>query len=301
MFQLLWNRLLSLLMVIRCLTECSPLVLALNAASRLLAASCGWVSAESSGPKLTPREKVPVSVRLFAPDAEGSPAPVLSAVSTASSAAPPGPQPTTPGAEKVLSLATAPLSARTSLSGWTAGAGSSVKETVPPGPRDSCGLSTIGFWSVPMWQLLPSSGLISWNFTGCVQVKRLKLVSAPASWASAKTWLYTPPRAWAVLQMLRTVGSVAVAQPSAVVRLCGIRSGLVDSTADSPASGGYAGTGKPVELGCQAKPNCTFTGSVTVVVMLPIVIEPPVASPAVHAAKPPPLSVMGITSCMIGL
>ena len=57
----------------KCLTECSPLVLALNAASRLLASSCGWVSDESSDVKLAPRAKLPVSVRLLTPGAAGRP------------------------------------------------------------------------------------------------------------------------------------------------------------------------------------------------------------------------------------
>jgi len=35
--------------------------------------------------------------------------------------------------------------------------------------------------------------------------------------------------------------------------------------------------------------------------MLPIVIEPVPTPPATHAEKPPPLSVMGISSCMTGL
>src|SRR5262249_36582546 len=75
------SRLLSLLMVIRCLTECSPLVLALNAASRPAASSCGWVSDESSDVLLAPMRKVPLSVRLF-PQAVGRPAEASIASST---------------------------------------------------------------------------------------------------------------------------------------------------------------------------------------------------------------------------
>ena len=51
------------------------------------------------------------------------------------------------------------------------------------------------------------------------------------------------------------------------------------------------------------KPNCTFTGRTTGVVMLPTVIEPEATFPAVHAAtdKPVyPLSVKDGVSCMTG-
>src|SRR5215469_11091952 len=103
-FQPPWlSRLWNSLMLIRCLTECSPLVLAWNAASRSPASSCGWVSDESSDAVVAPTSKLPVSVRLF-PDAAGSPLEASSASSTETSATPPGPQPMTPGAEKVVSL-----------------------------------------------------------------------------------------------------------------------------------------------------------------------------------------------------
>jgi hypothetical protein len=50
-------------------------------------------------------------------------------------------------------------------------------------------------------------------------------------------------------------------------------------------------------------PNCTCTACVTGVVMLPIVIDPLVAFPATHAAKPPPFEPIPVamTSCMRGL
>src|SRR5215472_3355000 len=149
------SMLLACFMLMKCLTECSPFVLALNAASRLLASSCGWVIDESSDPKLAVMAKLPVSVRLLVPDAAGRPLEASSASSTKTLAAPPGPQPVTPGAEKVLSLATAPLSARTAVSGWTVGAGSCSNWIDPPGPRERLGLTTTGVLSDPMKQLLP--------------------------------------------------------------------------------------------------------------------------------------------------
>ena len=87
----------------------------------------------------------------------------------------------TPGAEKVVSLATALVSVRTKVSGWTVGTGSVSCWSWPPGPRERLGLSTIGTSSDPIEQLLPSSGLISWNFTGCVQLRRAKFEIWPAS------------------------------------------------------------------------------------------------------------------------
>src|SRR5690349_606691 len=106
----------------------------------------------------------------------------------------------------------------------------------------SCGCSTTGNASVPMEQLPPSSGLISWNFTACVQVNRSKSLILPTCCASANTWL-SAGLAAACWQMFCTV-ELLLGQPSAVVRLSGIRSGLVDKIADSPASGGTTGDGK---------------------------------------------------------
>src|SRR5215470_2745017 len=138
-----------------------------------------------------------------------------------------------------------------------------------------------GASGVPMVQLLPSSGLISLKITGCVQVKRRKFVIGPTSWASAKTWL-SAGLAAACWQMFSTV-ALLLGQPSSVVRLPGIRSGLVDRIADGPASGDTVGRGKSNVTGAESyHPNCTFTGWVTGVVMLPIVIDPLFASPAVH-------------------
>jgi hypothetical protein len=75
------------------------LLLAANAFSRMFA----WffVLKQSAMPK------VPLSVRLLTPDAAGRPAPASSAWSTGMFLAPPGPQPVTPGAVNVVSLATA--------------------------------------------------------------------------------------------------------------------------------------------------------------------------------------------------
>src|SRR5215470_502192 len=235
------SMLLACFMLMKCLTECSPFVLALNAASRLPASSCGWVIDESSDPKLAVMAKLPLSVRLF-PDAAGTPDEASSASSTKTLAAPPGPQPVTPGAEKVVSTALTSLSVRTMSSGWTVGTGSFAKVIVVPGVPCNCGCSTTGNASVPMEQLLPSSGLISWNFTACVQVKRSKSLIGPTCWARANTWL-SAGLAAACWQMFSTVATL-LGQPSAVVRLSGIRSGLVDKIADGPASGGTAGAGK---------------------------------------------------------
>src|SRR5215469_14542739 len=230
------SMLLACFMLMKCLTECSPFVLALNAASRLLASSCGWVIDESSDPKLAVMAKLPLSVRLLVPDAASS------ASSTKTLAAPPGPQPVTPGAEKVVSTALTSLSVRTMSSGWTAGTGSFAKVIVVPGVPCNCGCSTTGNASVPMEQLLPSSGLISLNFSACVQVKRSKSLIGPTCWARANTWL-SAGLAAACWQMFSTV-ALLLGQPSAVVRLSGIRSGLVDKIADGPASGATAGDGK---------------------------------------------------------
>ena len=68
--------------------------------------------------------KVPLSERLLMPDAAGRPAEVSIASSTAMLATPPGPQPMTAGAKKVLSLAVADVMSRTSVSGCLAGFGS---------------------------------------------------------------------------------------------------------------------------------------------------------------------------------
>jgi hypothetical protein len=57
-----------------------------------------------AGAKQTARENVPLSVRLLLPEAAGRPAEVSIASSTAMLAEPPGPQPVTPGAEKVVSV-----------------------------------------------------------------------------------------------------------------------------------------------------------------------------------------------------
>src|SRR5580700_5752191 len=105
---------------------------------------------------------------------------------------------------------------------------------------------------------------------------------------------YLPPKFCAFVQRAWTVGSVVVEQPSAVLRLSGIRSGLVTSIADSPAGGGTtAGGGERLvevlsppgaEFGGGTKPNCTFTGRTTGVTMLPTLSVPLAASPATHAA-----------------
>jgi hypothetical protein len=80
--------------------------------------------------------------------------------------------------------------------------------------------------------------LISLNLIRWVQVSTPKFVICPADWASAYTSRSFPPKCTAWLQTFLTTGSVAVEQPSAVVRLSGIRSGLVTSIADRPAGGG---------------------------------------------------------------
>src|SRR5262249_54748127 len=56
------SMLLNLLMVSWCLTECSPLVLALNAASSWLASSCGVGNDESSDVSVKAMRKLPLSV-----------------------------------------------------------------------------------------------------------------------------------------------------------------------------------------------------------------------------------------------
>jgi hypothetical protein len=158
--------------------------------------------------------------------------------------------------------------------------------------------------------------LISLNLIRWVQVSTPKFVICPADWASAYTSWYFPPKFSACVQTLLTTGSVVVEQPSAVVSFCGIRSGLVTSIADRPAGGGrippwYPSTrlgpslSPPDEaFGGVQKPNCTFTGRTTGVVMLPIVIEPLVTFPAVHAARDKPLTrgrgTVGV-SCIRGL
>ncbi len=173
------------------------------------------------------------SVRLLAPDAAGRPLEASSAASTAMFFTPPGPQPLTPGAENVVSLAVDWV-ARTKVSGCIFGCGS---VSCDPLPRVSVGLSTTGSPIVPMVQLLPSSGLISLNITGCVQLRRLKFVIGPASSASAYTSRYRPPKFCAFTHRFSTTW-LLLGQPSAVVRLSGIRSGLVVSMADTPAGGG---------------------------------------------------------------
>ena len=90
-------------------------VLALIADSRIFA----WLLSL----KQSARKKLPLRVRVF-PDAAGRPDEASSAWSTAMLAAPPGPQPVTPGAAKVVSVAVAFLIAKTPVSGWSFGCGS---------------------------------------------------------------------------------------------------------------------------------------------------------------------------------
>src|ERR1700722_7012720 len=95
-------------------------------------------------------------------------------------------------------------------------------------------------------------------------------------------------------------------QPSAVVRLSGMTSGWVDTIADTPAGGGRMppaycwippGLSPPNEaFGGSQMPNCTSTGEVTGVTMLPIVIEPLATAPSTQPVASPP-----VDSCMIGL
>lgn len=106
---------------------------ALNAASMSAAGSCGCGSNWSDAASLSERRNWPLSVRLF-PDAAGRPDEAFNASSTAMSLAPPGPQPVTPGAEKVVSLAEAPVIPMTAWSGWTVGCGSFSWNKPPPGP-----------------------------------------------------------------------------------------------------------------------------------------------------------------------
>ena len=68
--------------------------------------------------------KLPLSVRLLIPDAEGRPVPASSAESIEMFAAPPGPQPVTPGAVKVVSVAMALVIWRTAVFGCLTGFGS---------------------------------------------------------------------------------------------------------------------------------------------------------------------------------
>src|SRR5215472_11793857 len=142
-----------------------------------------------AGAKQTAREKVPSSVRLFTPEAEGRPSEVSIASSTAMLAEPPGPQPVTPGAVKVVSVAEAFSILRTPVSGWILGCGSRSTTSVPV----SEGLVTTGLSSEPMKQELPSSGLINWNFTGCVHEVSAKFVMSPADVAKAYSFRYLPP------------------------------------------------------------------------------------------------------------
>ena len=98
--------------------------LAVNADNRIWALFCGWGSDESCPALVAAMPKAPVSVRLFVPAAAGRPAEASIASSTAMLASPPGPQPVTPGAVKVLSLAVAFVRSRTAVSGCSAGFGS---------------------------------------------------------------------------------------------------------------------------------------------------------------------------------
>src|SRR5260370_5105959 len=132
------------------------------------------------------------------------------------------------------------------------------------------GLTTTGWLLFPTKQLLPSSGLISLNLIRWVHVVSPKFVSCPAVWASANTSRNFPPKFIAFVQRAWTFGSVVVEQPSAVVRLSGIRSGLVTSIADRPAGGGRIPPANcpipPVQpppseaLGGSQPPDCTVTG-----------------------------------------
>src|SRR5262249_38376550 len=97
-------------------------------------------------------------------------------------AEPPGPQPVTAGAVNVVSVAEAFLILSTSVSGWFFGCGSGSITSLPVVIE---GLVTTGLSIEPMEQNFPSSGLISWNFTGCVHDVSAKFVIGPMDSAKA--------------------------------------------------------------------------------------------------------------------
>src|SRR5215470_6295713 len=136
---------------------------------------------------------------------------------------------------------------------------------------------------------MPSSGLISWNFTGCVHVVSAKFVMGPADLAKAYTFRYFPPRRAAFLQRCST-GAVEPGQPRALGRPPCTNSGEVTSCAAKPSGGGRI---PPVNwlgvaFGGSHMPNWAMTGCLISVVMLPIVIEPVVTTPATHPVALPP-------------
>ena len=90
---------------------------------------------------------------------------------------------------------------------------------------------------------------------------------------------------------------LVLGQPSIWVRVPGIWSGLVTSIAFRPAGGGRIPPANeliPVvqsppksAFGVCTPPNCTSTGSMTGVVMLPMVIEPLFTCPSEHMTAEP--------------